>query len=297
MSACEGQAGESERPARGGSGGADDDVAPCSGNDSSAGAICVERVRGRVVDEEGEPVPDLPVTVCGSVCYRGVTDNAGVFAVEIGDFILVSEYSVQAHGSPHRSTFYHPMPETLPTGEAEVGDLKVVDLPTDGDLLLSKLDLDGDVSPAQSVTSGEVSLSIAEGTVVRLSVADSLADEEGRRFRARSLDEQLFAEFVPGADFSRIYALGPFEAAFKGPSPDDQVEVSLTIENVDDFAPGQEVPVFALGTYLDSEWLTPGAFEEIGISVVSEDGSELVLSSAGPGQGLRHLTWLAVGYP
>lgn len=293
----QGDSGGAGAPAPDDTDSAEGESRPCHGDESGPGVTCIESALGRVVGEEGEPIPDLPVTVCGPVCYRGVTDEAGVFSVEIDDFILVSEYSMQAHGSPHRSTFYHSMSEKLQSGRLDVGELKVVDLPVDGDLLLSKLDLEGETSPAQSVSSGDISLSIAEGTVVRLSVADSLAGEDGRRFRARSLDELEWKQFVPGGDFLRVYALGPFEANFSPKSKEDKPEVSLVLDNVDDLSPGEEVPIYALGTYLDPDWLRPSAFEEIGAAVVSEDGAELVLPSDADGVGLRHLTWLAVGRP
>lgn len=260
-------------------------------------AIALGEVRGSVRDEDGFPLSDLPVTVCGPVCYRALTDEAGVFSVKIESFVLVSQYSVQAHGTPWGTTYYHPLPLDLTDGDYDAGALTILSLPDDGDFLMTKLDLEGGVSPEQSAASGPITIEIGEGTVVRLTVADSLAGDEGRRFRSREVERELWAEFAPDLDAERLFALGPFEAEFM---EDEQgvISVGLTIENLDGWAPGTEVPLLALGTYLDPSWLTPSAFEPIGIAVVSDDGTSLRLAAdAAEGAGLRHLTWIAVGTP
>jgi hypothetical protein len=172
----------------------------------------------------------------------------------------------------------------------------VLSFPGEGTLLTTKLDLDGEVSPAQTAVSGPIALEIDQGTVVRLSVADSLEGDEGRRFRAREVQADLWNEFAPNLDASRVFALGPFEAEFVR---DEQgvASVALSIDNLDGYEPGAEVPILALGTYLDPSWLTPSTFEPVGTAVVSQDGSTLRLEADAEGAGLRHLTWIAVGTP
>src|SRR5690606_29753308 len=195
--------------------------------DRLQGAICLEEVTGSVVDENGRPIPDLAVTVCGPVCHRGVTDQAGVVAVRIEGFVIASEYSVQAHGTPTKSTFYHPIPADTEDGNYVAGVLRVLDLVEEGPLLVTKLELDGNEAPAQVVTSGPMTLSIPAGTVVRVSVADSLSGDEGRRFRAREVEPEWWDEYAPGLEISRLFALGPFEAEFQV----EGASVSLSIEN------------------------------------------------------------------
>jgi hypothetical protein len=178
-------------------------------------------------------------------------------------------------------------------GAADVGTLRVIGLPSDGPLLTTKLDLDGGPAPAQTVTSGGVTLDIGEGTIVRLSIGDALAGEEGARFRARELTSVQVEEFAPHLGDVRLFAMGPFEADFM-PVEDAKPDVSLRVENVHDWPPGSDIEVLALGTYLDPDWLTPSAFEPVGTGTVSADGETIELPSGAAGPGLLHLTWIGL---
>ncbi len=111
---------------------------PCDPARRASGTICVELVLGSVVDENGAPMPDLPVTVCGPICFQGMTDRTGKFAVELNEYILASEYSVQPHGTPTGTTFYYPLPADFDGGTYEAGTLRVLPLPAEGDLFVSK---------------------------------------------------------------------------------------------------------------------------------------------------------------
>jgi hypothetical protein len=263
----------------------------CSG-DETEGSVCVSQVTGRVVDELGGPVPDLDVTVCGPNCFRGTTSDNGSFAIDVNHFLLISDYSVQAHGSPHATTFYHHLPSTGLEGPLDVGVLRVLSLPSDGDVLVTKLDLNGSEAPPQTVASGGVTLSVEAKTVVRLAVGDALLGREGARFRAAELETGQIEEFSPELLGARVFALGPFEADFSSDEADGP-EVSLLVENRENWPPGSEVEVFSLGTYLDPEWLTPSQFERIGTAMISSDGETIDFPSSAQSPGLRYLTWIA----
>lgn len=265
----------------------------CDESERTDGAICLGKVVGSVIDDQGDPVPDLPVTVCGAHCSRATTDAEGDFSVLVERFVRVAEYSVQAHGSPTASTFYHPIPTDQKDGDYDAGTLKVITLPDDGQLLITKLQLEGEISPEQTVTSGGVGMSIGEGTVVRLSVVDANEGDEGRRFRAQELSEDEASEFAPELTGARVFALGPFEAEMIGES-ESRPEVSFKVQNTEGWAAESEVEVLALGTYLAVDWLTPAAFEPIGTGVVSADGMTIDLPADAPGAGLRYLTWIAL---
>lgn len=265
--------------------------AGCAGEELES-TICLSEVTGQVVDEAGRPVSDLAVTVCGPICFRGTTDEAGNFGVDVNHFVNISEYSVQAHGSPGASTFYHHLSADLDDGRFEAGVLRVLSLPADGPVLVTKLDLGGETAPSQTATSGAMTLSIASGTVVRLSVGDALKGEDGARFRALELTSAQAEEFAPELSEARVFATGPFEADFSselaaGP------QVSVRVENTLDWPPGADVEVLALGTYLDPEWLTPSEFESIGMATVSSDGVAIDFPPSAQEPGLRHLTWIA----
>lgn len=159
---------------------------------------------------------------------------------------------------------------------------------------MTKLDLNGQTSPAQTVQSGPVRLSIAAGTVVRLTVGDALLpDDAGKFLRVTRLKEAEMEEFAPSVGALAMYAMGPFEAAFEGEAQ-SAPHVSVSFENEFSLNAGQKVTVLALGTYLDPDWLSPSKFESIGEATVSDDGQTIELTEAATGSGLRHLTWLAL---
>jgi|GEM_PF-3329889 len=254
---------------------------------------CIGVVTGKVIDSAGAGVAELDVTVCGPTCFRGTTDESGMFEIELNAYVVVSEYSVQPHGTPNASTFYYPLPTDLPDGDYDSGELRVVELPSDGGVFVTKLELEADaVSPQQTLTSGDVSVSLAEGTVIRLSIIDGQEGEEGRRFRASELSETQMEHFAPSLMDSRVFALGPFEARLTGPDSMPP-EVSLSVQNSLDWAADSEVEVLALGTYLADDWITPSSFERVGVATVSSDGESIVLD-AGGAPGISYLTWLAM---
>lgn len=266
---------------------------PCDTTRQASGTVCLEQVLGTVVDENGAPMPDLPVTVCGPICFQGTTDRVGSFVVEVQEYVLASEYSVQPHGTPTGTTFYYPMPVDFEGGSYQAGTLRVLPLPSGGDSLVSKTDLElEEIPPAQSVTSGPLELRVAEGTSVRLSISDVLGGSEGRAFRASELTAEFVSEFAPELKGSRVFALGPFETEFSA-ADDAAPEVSLSLENTLDWEAGSEVTVLGLGTYLDPEWIAPAEFGELGVASVSADGGRVELAVDKQSPGLRHLTWIA----
>ncbi len=252
-------------------------------------AECLQSVSGRVLDETGSPVPELDVTVCGPICFRSRTAGDGVFAVEVGRYVIVSEYSVQPHGRPDRSTFYYPLGDTLPEPNLDVGDLRVVPFEAASEPLVIKLDDAG--APAQSATSGGITLGVPEGTSLVLDVNDAFLGDEGKRFRATRVDDALVAEFAPELDARYVYALGPFEAEFRIEGTRDPSLATLSFDNDGSLPPGEELEVLALGTYLDPQWLTPARFESVGTARVSGDGSKIEMTRS---TGIRWITWVAL---
>ena len=273
------------------SGGAD---SICEDPKTSEASICVDRVTGSVLDADNVPMKELEVTVCGAICFRDFTDHEGRFEVSVHSYLEPSEYQIQPHGTPHFSTFYYQLPLRSSESELAVGELRVIPLPSDGGVLVTKTDLDvQETSPAQTVASGPMTLELGEGTTVRLQLRDASAEEEGRRFRARELSESEREHFpVPGLETARIFALGPFEALFQGDEGEPQVK--LSIENTADWEPDSSVVVSALGTYLDPDWLPPGEFSPLGEGIVSSDGKSIEYERRDLDPGLLYLTWIAI---
>jgi hypothetical protein len=260
-----------------------------------AGAVCVTEVRGRAIDENGDPVQAKQlVSACGAVqCNPGFTDASGTFSIPVGLHIVPVQYSVQVHKRVDFTAFYFELPSTAKGPIIDVGDVRSLPMPASG----PELAVDRAGVPAQSVTSGEVTLDVPDGIYVRLDVESNLAEAQtpgkGRAFRALKIPDQFKNEFSPASlRVSALYALEPFESSFENAGvPDKPVNVRMSFANSTQIAAGAAVDLLALGTYIYPDWIPPSAFTKVASGHVSADGSRIDLD---PGEGLPYLTWVAV---
>jgi hypothetical protein len=271
---------------------ASEDACAASPLPPAPGAGCVREAIGRVVDGDGAPLPEVLVTVCGAVCFTPA-ENAGTAAdgsyrVEIGARISLGDYAQSLHGRPNRVSLYRPLPSALDGERLVLPDAVLLDLPPSGPALIPK----GNGAPAQRSTSGDVTLIVEEGTELRLDVEDIALGALGTQLRVRSLDaaerQRVFPEL---GTVAALYALMPFEASFRRLASGDDGVASVEIANSAGLPAGRRVELLALGTYLFSEWITPGRFERVATGAVSADGARIELD---PGAGIAHLTWIAV---
>jgi hypothetical protein len=261
-----------------------DDAAP-------AGTRCILRIDGRAVGPTGAPIATHTLaSACGpSTCSPGYTDGAGAFAIGVGFHIDPDVYSVQLHVRPDRTAFYFALPKGAPGPVVDVGALRVLPMPAHGPLL----DVERSGAPAQTVTSGDVTLDVPDGVYVRLDVESNLAGDHGKEFRALTIARNFIEDFADSAlGVQAMYALEPFESSFEYPAPHSMpAVVRPSFANTAAFTPGAAIDVLALGSYVYPEWVTPAAFEKVAGAHVSADGSRIDLD---PGEGLPHLTWIAL---
>jgi hypothetical protein len=257
----------------------------------SPGEICVEAVEGRVVDAQGNPVADVLTTVCGArQCNPGVAAADGRFRADVGFPLVLRDYSALPHGRPNRTSFYFQLPLDAVGPVIDVGDLPMLDLPPTGPMLVVKTDNAG--APAQSVTSGDVTLDVAEGVRVLLDVEDVAAGEDGKLFRVLDVPEDKRTVFLDAsAGAFALYALMPFEAGFDIAETREPTTARLSFANRAGLPAGSLVEVLALGTYQYLDWVSPGEFEPVATARVTTDGASIELD---PGEGLRYLTWVAL---
>jgi len=254
--------------------------------------VCVLTVEGRVVDEHGAPAPaGLSVSACGPTqCNPGLTGEDARFRIDVGLHIVPSIYAVQVHVRPDETAFYFPLLRGMPAApHIDVGDLRQFPLPATG----PALQIDRAGTPAQSVTSGEVTLEVPAATYVRLDVESNLAKAHGREFRTLRIPSAVQAEFAdPGLGMVALYAVEPFECSFEqGGSPNQLVKARLSFANTGGLAAGAAVDVLALGSYVFSDWLPIGTFTRVAGAHVSSDGSRIDMD---PGEGTSYLTWFGV---
>ena len=281
----------------GGTSGADSgaeptDVLPCSEDPSLIpdGAVCVHDIYGRMLDENGDAVEnELLISACGpQQCNPGYTDAVGDFRVPVNLHIVPGEYSVIGHGRPERASFYFMLPSGTDGPNIDVGTLRHLSMPVDGPSLI----VDREGAPAQSVTSGEVTLEIPDGIYVRLDVESNLFQEEGEKFKALRVPDELLGDFIdPSLGAVALYGFEPFESQFEVAGSGELVDIVLTFENSMGLAADSAVEVLALGSYLHPDWLTPARFEPVATATVTSDGAQIVMDE---GQGVTYLTWVAL---
>lgn len=282
-----------------GAGGADGS-APCSAGDLRAhidpsqipaGWVCIESANGRVLDENRSPLSSLLTSVCGApACYSGTSDATGAFVVPIDVHIGLDMYAAAAHARPERAGFYWALPLDATGPTIDIGDLVVPLMPASGPDLVVKTDRVG--APAQTVTSGDITLDVAAGVLVELDVEEVAALPLGKEFRTLSIaeaDRALYAD--PALGLVALYALAPFDASFVLEVDKSNATAQLSFVNAAGLPAGSAVDVLALGSYLDVTWVHPARFEPVATAHVSSDGTRIELDA---GQGLRRLTWVGL---
>lgn len=245
--------------------------------DRPAGSVCVREVRGRVVDERDAPRVDIPVTVCGPVCWLGRTDAEGRFAVTVGDFIPLAIYSVLAHGRPDHATVYVPLP-------AEVGSGDVVTL---GDAIrvprytVNGGSFDGD---AGVVRAGEIQVRVPPGARVELDLEDYKLGALGRMLRVAEVAPDRAPPFAREGRAQAVWALAPFNLQ-------SSVGFGIRVPNTLGLAPGARVEFFAMGWELLPPRANAGRAVDVATGAVTPDGAAI---ESDPDAGVPALTWIAV---
>ncbi len=172
----------------------------------------------------------------------------------------------------------------------EVGDLPLLDLPPSGPSLVVWHEKQG--APAQTVTSGELTLEIGAGTQVKLDVEDVALGDEGKQFRALGIPAAKRPAFAGEAlGLGALWALTPFEAAVIDEQSGSPALARISADNTLGLPADTAVEWLALGSYLFADWVKPAAFEVVASGKVSTDGTRIEMDA---GQGVRYLTWLGV---
>ena len=84
-------------------------------------------------------------------------------------------------------------------------------MPADGPTLVVKTDRAG--APAQTASSGDVTLDVPAGVLVELDVEDVLAADLGKKLRVLSIPAEQRARFAkPELGIRALYAFAPFES-------------------------------------------------------------------------------------
>jgi len=240
------------------------------------------------LDETGAPVPNAPVSVCGAICYYGQSDDAGAYDVSVGAFIDPSDYHLLVHARPLRAGYYYSLPADVHDGTVEAGTSLVLTLPTDGPTIT----LSGSGAPAQTLTSGDVTLEVPDGVDVKLDVEDVTLGADGAKLRALTVPAATRDPFIdPSLGVLALYAIAPFEATFREKGSKNPARSGVSFTNTTGLPADTPVEILAMGSYYVEQAIAPGEFAPVATGHVSSDGASLTLDA---GEGIEYLTWLAV---
>ncbi|MCB9583728.1 MAG: hypothetical protein H6717_42240 [Polyangiaceae bacterium] len=257
-------------------------------DDDATTGVCVTQVTGSLMDESGAAVTNAPVSVCGDICYYGQSDGSGAFEVDVKAHIDLSAYFLLVHARPEKAGFYYKLPTDAPDTLVDAGSRLVLTLPASG----SELSVSGSGAPAQSATSGDVTLDVPDGVDVKLDVEDVTAGPIGAEFRVLTVPDDERDTFVdPSLNVLALYAVAPFEATFLEKGSKTPAKASLTFTNTTGLAADTPVELLTMGSYYVDQNLAPGAFGPAATGHVSSDGASITLD---PGEGVTYLTWFAL---
>jgi hypothetical protein len=272
----------------GADGGSDTAIDGCTIPSEDPAATCVRSVSGKVTDLDGKPIPNLTVSICGSVCFYAHTGADGSYVAAVNYNLVPTSFAALAHGRPDYASLYTKLPANAGATIA-LGPMRLpkydggVELPADG-------------AAATSVTSGDVTLDIPANTAFDLDVEDYELPT-GHQLRVGAAKITDLPEFAKTSGAVALYGLGPFGATAtvmgtaSGPGGAKAQKVGVRIKNTVNLAAGQKVEFFVLGVNLLSAPPTAGTVMVAAKGTVSADGQTIATDA---GEGISTISWLGV---
>jgi hypothetical protein len=241
------------------------------------GTTCVLEAKGTVEDLSGAPLDKLVMTFCGGQCYGTQSNASGAYTIApIGAYLPTQDYAMHADGRPDHAVDYL----RLTADEPSIINVSMR-LPS---LPPSTVLLPPDGSPASSITVGDVTLVIADGTTFDLDIEDFGTGNVGRTLRVASVPLASAPAYAKAANVAAIYALAPSSAV---PS----IPMGVILKNSAGLPASSAVDFMVLGDDYSSLPPNVGLLAVVASGHVSADGQSI---QTDPGEGISDITWLAV---
>jgi hypothetical protein len=238
------------------------------------GGVCVSTVSGKLVDDKGAPLPDIVVSVCAAACYYGKSAADGSFKVTITSHLVLDEFTLLLHGRPNYACYYRKLPPLMGNTISFTTPITMLPLPASGPAIAMN-------GSAQTITDGDLTLSLSAGTTVTIDFEDVTTGAVGSELRVLKVDPTLLPLFSTPPD--ALYLASPFDSRFSQPA-------ALTFANSTGLPAGASVDVQLMGG-LDSGTIPAGNFTSAATAHVSADGKTITTD---PGQGVLGLTAIAL---
>jgi hypothetical protein len=254
------------------------DIIPCSDPPDALpeGATCILEAKGSVEDLSGTPLAKLVMTLCGSQCYGTQSDDGGAYTIApIGAFLPTQNYAIHADGRPDHAVDYLRL-----TADEPSVITATMHLPT---LPPSTVSLPPDGAPASSVTVGDLTLLVADGTMFDLDIED-FGTAAGRILRVASVPLASAPAYATAANAAAIYAIAP-----SGATP--SVKMGVILKNSAALPASAAVEFMVLG---DNYFSTPPNVGLLAVQATGHVSADGLTIQTDTGEGIDELTWLAV---
>jgi hypothetical protein len=252
------------------------DAASCATNPLPApqGTQAFHSLTASLVDEHGAAQPDVPLTVCGfDVCLNGKVDDAGAARVQNADGGPPMQHPALKIGEGMTfAELAYPLPDHA---DFDLGTTVAVPLPSAADGVA--------FAAGSTVTSGDVTLTLAPDTVIAFDLLTYPPDARGLRAKAISLAKAPLA-IDPAARLELAYAIVPQGTTFCPPA-------SLELPNSLGWPAGTDVEFLAHGVDLEQRWAPYGGWAVVTTGNVTSDGKRIATA---PGHGVPGLFALGV---
>jgi hypothetical protein len=266
---------------------ADAGVAPCSEPPDARlpGTTCVLEAQGKVEDLSGAPLDKLAMTFCGGQCYGTMSDQNGAYSIPIGTFLPTEDYALHADGRPDHAVDYLRFTANEPSVISVT--MRLPPLPP------SSVQLPPDGAPASSVTMGDLTLLVADGTFFDLDIED-FGTATGRTLRVASVPLASAPGYATQANVDAIYAIAPSGAKAR---PDltvgeqATVKMGVSLKNSAGLPASAAVDFMVLG---DDYTSTPPNVGVLAVAASGHVSADAQTVQTDPGEGISELTWLAV---
>ncbi len=268
-SATGGGAGGSGGSGGSGNGGAGGGSSACEGQDgckpapvnSNAAPTTIDKVEATLLDENDAPVVDQLVFACGvDFCPPpGTTGDNGHVVLNIGNKMLKQPAFKYGDG-----LLYGKFAALLTDASTVFTKAYTPKLPDTG----------AQLEAGKEATSGGVTITLAEGTVIE---HDVIAYDtcEAQAFRAAAIPAgKEPAGLDPALGLEILYAVGPVDTFFCPAA-------TVTVPNTPGWAAGTAVEFYVHGLSVGQEHVAYGAWAKISDGAVSADGKTISTAAGG----------------